>query len=178
CFVGSGFVFDIGLSCPAPKCDAFLVEPGNLYLSRGQCISVTCANRWPDISSKHDAQSGGQNTNGYEDCSIHVVYSNSTFECTLLINNRTLSLVLSPIFSPEMGWMKFLRVELRIFSSVRLGTRAAMFFDHGERLGRVCHSLWRRISPWWPSAKRGLLARDVVQQRRADHAAANRGFHG
>src|ERR1019366_3493782 len=84
----------------------------------------------------------------------------------------------SPIFSPEMGWMKFLRVELRIFSPARLGTRAAMFFDHGERLGRVCHSLWRRISPWWPSAKRGLLARDVVQQRRADHAAANRGFHG
>ena len=85
-FVGGGLAFGIELICPAPKCDAFLVEPGNLCLSRRQCISVTCTNRWPDISSKHDAQSSGQNTNGYENCNVHVVFSDSTFECTPLIN--------------------------------------------------------------------------------------------
>jgi hypothetical protein len=70
------------------ECGAFLAQPSNFCLGLSQCLCVTSANCRPDISSKRGTQSGGQNTNGYENCSVHVVYSNLTFEYAPLIKNR------------------------------------------------------------------------------------------
>jgi hypothetical protein len=33
----------------------------------------TATNCWPDISSKREAQSSGQNTNAYENCDFHLI---------------------------------------------------------------------------------------------------------
>jgi len=84
----------------------------------------------------------------------------------------------SPIFSPAVGRVMFREVEQRIFPYLQLGRCDAMVADNGERLGGMFRSHGRRISPWLPDAGRRLLTQDGVQQRRADQAAANKGFHG
>jgi hypothetical protein len=67
---------------------------------------------------------------------------------------------------------------LRIFLWGSVEEMKFLVADNQKRLERMFCSLWRRISPGLPDARRRLLTQGVVQQRRAAHAAANRDFHG